>query len=208
MPKTCKSSSVFLTEHATKYGLKIIERSPNTGDVVSVRCQFCIYYGAEDSGKPRQRAKKDTKMTWTNSFRTDLYQKHHRHEHPNTWIMYQASSYDEKIKFFETKTPVGNTILRHVNQTGNPLRFDINASIVDTLIGDMFFHPDDHGEVTQKTALNLFQRKESNYEVTISNPMQFQLIVSKIAKGVSFRQIRTIMMEERMITGASNRLAR
>ena len=72
MPKAEKvkgTNARFLPEHACKYGLKIMERCPNTGDVVSVRCQFCIYFGPEtDPEKPCQRAKKTTKMAWTNSF--------------------------------------------------------------------------------------------------------------------------------------------
>jgi len=61
-------------------------------------------------------------------------------------------------------------MLSHFNSNGTSLQIDINASIVDILIGDMFFHPDNQGGVTWKTALKLFTRKGDNYQITISNP--------------------------------------
>jgi len=88
------------------YGLNVMERCRDTGEVVSVRCQFCIYFGHEtDPEKPRQYAKKTTKMAWTNVFRADQFQDHHLSEHPQEWERYQACSYDEKLKFFDSKVP-------------------------------------------------------------------------------------------------------
>ena len=92
-------------------------------------------------------------------------------------------------------------MLAHVNSNGTPLRININTSIVDTLIDDMFFHSDDQGGVTQKTALKLFVRKENYYEVTLSNPEQFQLVVAYIAKEMFFRQCEGILADIRRITG-------
>ena len=129
-----------------------------------------------------------------------MYQKHHNSEHPFAWERYQACSYDEKAKFFASKLPLENTMLAHVN-SNSTLQININTSIVDILISDMFFHPDDQGGVTQKTALKLFVRKEDCYQVTVSNPLQFQLVVAYIAKGVSFRQCESILADTRKITG-------
>src|SRR5438552_6600530 len=68
MPKAVQSQvlSRFPVEHAIACGLKVLERSPATGEVVSVRCQFCVYFDIEEGSEPRQRAKKETKKTWTN----------------------------------------------------------------------------------------------------------------------------------------------
>jgi hypothetical protein len=195
----------FPMEHVIRYGLKIMERDKDTGGVISVRCQFCIFCGREENSIS-QRTKTESKKTWTgNQWRVDLYQKHHRTAHPSIWQTYDASSYEDKVAFFENKVAFKNTILPHVNPTGTSFQFDIKASIVDTLIGDMFFHPDDHGGVTQALALKIFQRLNDNvYQVTIRNSMQFQLVVAYIARGVSFRQIEDIIAETRRITGTSN----
>ena len=66
-----------------------MERCPNTSQVVSVRCQFCVYYGPEtDPETPRQQAKKTTKKAWTNYFRVDQYQKHNKSEYSTIWTKY------------------------------------------------------------------------------------------------------------------------
>jgi len=209
MPKAGSGKGLhahFPTEHASMYGLKIMERCPNTSQVISVRCQFCIYFGPEtDPAKPRQRAAKTTKMAWTRCFRTDHYQKHLTSQHPSRWATYQACSYDEKTQFFDNKVPLESTMLAHINTNSNatPLKFKIYPPIVDTLISDMFFHPDDQGGVTQKTALKLFNRKDDHYEVVVSNPVQFELVVAYMARGISFRQCEGLVADTKAITGAS-----
>jgi len=203
-PNRKSSKPRFLTEHVSFYGLKITERCPNTSEVVSVRCQFCVYYGPEtDPEKHHQRAMKTTKMTWTNCFRADRYKEHHKSTHPFIWETYQASSYDEKLQFFDSKIPLENTILPHINagSTATALKITIHPSIIDILIGDMFFHPDDQGGVTQQVALKLFRRKEDWYEVTISNPVQFDLVVAYVARGISFRQCEGLITDTKNITG-------
>src|SRR5579862_132902 len=141
-------------------------------------------------------------MAWTNNFRADLYQKHLKFEHSSAWATYQILSEDEKLAFFDIKkVPFNNTMLPHINTSLNimPLIFLINLLIIDVLIGNMFFYPDDHGKTTQKTALKLFIRKENRYEVKISNSTQFHLIVAYIARGISFRQCEGLLNDTRKI---------
>ena len=197
----------FPMEHVVRYGLKPMECHSDTGHVVSVRCRFCVYFGREDNHDPLvkqiERTKTDTRKAWTGNWRVDLYQKHHRSAHPSIWEIYQTSSHDDKVTFFDNRLPFKATIFSHVN-VGPPLQFDIKASIVDTIVGEMFFHPDDYGGVTRKAALNLFQKKGDVYQVTVANPLQFQLVVSYIARGVSFRQCEGILADTRKIMGTSN----
>ena len=96
-------------------------------------------------------------------------------------------------------------MVRHINSSSNatPLKFSIHLSIIDTLISDMFFHPDDQGGVTQKTVQKLFNRVDDHYEVVISNPIQFELVVAFIARGISFRQCEDIVADTKAITGIS-----
>ena len=93
-------------------------------------------------------------------------------------------------------------MLPHINTDLNimPLIFLINSAIVDVLIDYMFFYSDDHDETTQKTALKLFIRKKNHYEVKISNPTQFHLIVAYIAREISFRQCEGLLNDTRRIT--------
>src|SRR5436190_19925056 len=208
MPRAAKPQAKgprFQTAHESLYGLHITERSPATAKLVSFRCQFYVYYGPEiDPTKPpRERAKKTTKKAWTNNFRADLYQDHLKSEHFSSWATYQLLTYDEKRVFFESRIPFENTMSAHINSGSNimPLTFIINSRIVEVLIGDMFFHPDDHGGTTQRAALKLFIKKEDHYEVCLSNPTQFKLIVAYIARGISFRQCEGLLDDTKRITG-------
>jgi hypothetical protein len=55
---------------------------------------------------------------------------------------------------------------------------------------DVFFHPDDHGDISHSRTLSLFKPVESEsgqaeYEVVIKNPLQFHLAVDYLARGLS-----------------------
>ena len=135
--KSRTDATHFMHEHAIKYGLRIIHHDPATGEVISVRCEFCAYLGREDKGLKRQRAKTEAKMTWTNNFRVDLYQSHLKGEHPSAWNKYQDSSYDDKVNFFERQMVGKNIMLHHVSYNIQSIHFILNPDIVDVLICDM-----------------------------------------------------------------------
>jgi hypothetical protein len=77
--------------------------------------------------------------------------------------------------------------------------------VTDTLIGDMFFHPDDQGGTTQTAALKSFKRvddgDESYYRVIIQHPTQFSLVVAYVSRRVSFRQCACILADTKRILG-------
>src|SRR5271170_8096518 len=196
-----KGSGVFQTSHTSLYGLKVMERCPSTTQVISVRCEFCVYFGVEidDTKAPRVRATKTTFMTWKRPFRVDKFQNHHKSQHASSWATYQTCSFDQQAQFFTSvRTPYANTMLAHVNSgpAATPLKFNIQPAIVDVFVGDMFFHPDDQGGTTQKNALKLFKRVDGSgidsegdhYEVVLSNRDQFKMVVRNLSRGASFLQ--------------------
>jgi hypothetical protein len=72
------------------------------------------------------------------------------------------------------------------------------------IIGEMFFYPNEQDGITRARALNLFNAEPDNpnvYSVTIKYPMQFSLIVSWLARGVSFRQAQDMFLSTQRITG-------
>ena len=81
--------------------------------------------------------------------------------------------------------------------------FKINLLIVEKVIGDMFFHPDGHDAVTRTQALKSFTLcSDSNgqYIVTIKNPLQFQLIITYLTSGLSFRQAENVLSQTKKLT--------
>ena len=71
------------------------------------------------------------------------------------------------------------------------LVFKINPSIVQEIIGDMFFHPDDHGGISRERAIQLFTRQttENEFTITIKKSTEFYIAVDFISHGLSFRQV-------------------
>jgi len=84
-----------------------------------------------------------------------------------------------------------------------PFTFDIDARIMDTIIGDMFFHPDGHAGMSHTNALRLFKCNDNanGYKVTRDNSLQFGLIVDLIAAGLSFRQVESVLNAFKARTG-------
>ena len=60
---------------------------------------------------------------------------------------------------------------------------------MDIIIGDMFFHLDDHASTSRENALRLFKFNDdiNGYKVTRDNSLQFNLIIDLIAVDLFFR---------------------
>ena len=199
----------FNIAHITEFGLKIMERDPNTKAVVSVRCQFCVFNGREElhPEKVRKRVKTDTIMSWQGTFRTDYYQKHLNSQHCTVWATYQLLSYDQKNAFFIDVKPFKETLPHHFDSsyTEPSLIFTIESPIIDIIISQMFFNPTEQDTPGQVRALKLFKRMSDvdMYEVAIKNRKQFQLCIGQISRGNSFRQIAGNLTSIKDIIGPS-----
>src|SRR5216117_658047 len=148
--KACTAN--FQEAHALEYALTITERQLDPPKaVLSVRCLFCVYIGREvkpNETRQRQQTTHEKDFKWP-SFRTELYKKHHNGQHPEAWHQYQALSFRQKLSFFDAfKERFANTIPATFGPRQTPIIFDIDAPIVDTIIGDMFFHPDDRDSMS------------------------------------------------------------
>jgi len=197
----------FQTGHPVDYALRIISHNSNTGNDMSVRCQFCVYSGREtgdEVAKKRQCLPTARVMDWNYPFRTKYYVSHHTGQHPAAWEAYQALSYSQKQSFFENKRQFSETLHHHFGSPGNPLIYIIDSLIVNVIIADMFFHPSEHGGTSQTNALKLFKNDNSGrYSLTISNRLQFQLVIDHVSTGCSFRQVARILDNTKRRTGLS-----
>ena len=102
------------------------------------------------------------------------------------------ASIDDKRAFFANKEKFQNTLHKTFGNTEEFITIAIGSRIVEKIIGDMFFHSDDHGDVTQQRALKLFKRDSNDemYKVTLKNPSHVSLAIDFIANGLSFRQVQ------------------
>ena len=195
---------LFKDSYTIDYALRITECHTLTHQVLSVRCLFCIYLGREDNpGETRLRQQTANAKDWNGRFRTEKFKNHHEGQHPNAWRRYQVASKTEKSTFFDAYIAYENTLFAKFEPAQTPFAFYIDAPIVDIIIGNMFFHPDDHDSTTHINALKLFKRNNDTdrYEVTWANSLQFGLIIDLIAAGLSFRQVESALNAIKARTG-------
>ena len=88
----------------------------------------------------------------------------------------------------------------------------MSKRIVDVIIGDMLFHPDDMDGISKARDLSLFKLCESSdddvnsgeeYSVVIKTPKRFSLLIGTIALGASFRMAARIVQLVRDESGLS-----
>ena len=207
-----KRVTPFKEAHCLGYGLEIVDRNKDNGEVNSVRCRFCIAFGKEGrtSNPTRMRRVTDNIKCFTKPFRVDNYRSHLK-THSAKWTEYQTCSAEEKISFFNT---VSNTFVstlpqpppqprKFVNTLG--VYFDIkrsenifcfDADIVKKLIGEILFDLNDVEEYSSKErALSLFKKSQDGdevYTVRIANLKQFKLAIKYFELGSSFHHVTHI----------------
>ena len=156
----------FQSKHLIEFGLKVSDVDVTTILTTSVRCEFCVYYGREQAvGQKRVRQLTTTVKYWKSPFRAENYKKHHDSQHPLQWKQYQTLDHEEKIAHFTDKLQFKDTLHSHFGSKNTPLLFNFNALIINTIIGDMFFHPDDHGGLSHVNALKSFNQNSGTIQL-------------------------------------------
>jgi hypothetical protein len=184
----------FKLNHADAYGLLIKIRDPQSSVVTSVACRFCIAFGKEESIGRKRKATSNVK--YFNTFREDHYVSHLVGQHPTKWNEYkELQSEDERNAFFtKVSTPFINTLDSHFDEEQS-FSFLVNKSIVEVIIGQLLFHPDDVDGISHEQAMSIFKRLEdesgvdnsADYTIYVNKFRQFSLCIKFIACGATFR---------------------
>jgi hypothetical protein len=127
--------------------LKISEEANKR--VMSARCNFCAFFGRakvkasdEHAGEKRQRSSRNDTKYWT-SFVSQNYRNHHESQHADLWAEYNGLSNEEKHTHFNGKANRANTLHRYLDLESDSLTFHVSAPIVNIIIADLFFRPDE-----------------------------------------------------------------
>ncbi|KAI9909924.1 hypothetical protein PsorP6_010190 [Peronosclerospora sorghi] len=192
------SRTSFQPAHELKYGLKVMHIDPATKRIVSVRCQFCVYFGKEDSGESRARKQTNRIKTWE-PFRPES-KSNHKGQQATHWSAYQALDHDAKKN---------RTLTRCISILAPAIGLCHSSSIgvIEVIIGDVFFNPDDHGSVSHQRVLVLFvpeigsDNAVQHYTVRIKNPLQFQLVTAHLSHGLYFRQVAAVLESSKLFLG-------
>jgi hypothetical protein len=178
--KKARNLYKFLKTHEARFGLCVCERDSVSGAVKSVACRFCVVFGCEEKVGAKREATGRSKYLET--FRTDHYIQHLTQQHSQNCSEYvKLNASQEKLFFNAVDVPFANTIEAHIEASGN-IRFPINSSIVEVIIGDMDFNPADIEGVTRARALSLSSSLNLNRTTT---SLMMKIILSLLGKSTS-----------------------
>ena len=214
-----KRVTAFNEGHVLAYGLTVCERDASTMTVVSVSCQFCLHFGREEKIGAKRKATANITY-FRRPFRADTYSRHMLSQHSTHWQTYCELTKEQKTVFFENEAPVvhRNTLKSHFGGSQAAVHYFANKGIVDIIIGEMLFHPDNsNDDVTKERALAIFEDvigqeederdsdlQTDSYRMIIKNPAQFQLVVDYVSAGASFRMASRIVQMTRDRTGLAS----
>lgn len=161
----------------------------HSGMITSVECRFCFVF----SRKSKPGAKRVKSTNYKNFDPIFWPEKNHTHlklEHPQRWEAYQRLSAVKKFVYFEITIPFANTIVSYVDTEKYALTFFLYQSIVEILIWDMLWSPDDVDSQTHDNAMRIFVHdlELDNFSTTAKTPLALKMTVKYAGIGLSLRQ--------------------
>jgi hypothetical protein len=210
-----KKTSPWQPAYKQKLELRVTNCNVKTFAVIEVVCSFCKYFGRQVDMANRKRTARVANQTYGLDFRADVMTKHMESQHHEKWNEYQALSPSEQLKFFNEIVSRNNMLHWYIEIDGDELTLKISNAVVDTIIGELLFRPEDEmaalkhddGEALdpniaehvarliklKRNALLLFkpyyEADDGSYIVMIKNITRFQLIIKHASHDMSFRQI-------------------
>jgi hypothetical protein len=99
------------------------------------------------------------------------------------------------MEFFETTKSV--SIECFIRMSGNILEFIVDSKIVENIIAQPFFHPNNNLDaLSLKKSMALFKKvpnTTTSYCITVKNVKQFKLALDHTSIDLSFRQTSTVI---------------
>ncbi|CAN0345641.1 unnamed protein product [Lampetra fluviatilis] len=124
------------------------ERDERGRDVVEV---------TGDSGRKRKN-RTDIKY-FTKPFLPHQYRHHLEGQHKESWMLYQTLSPDEKKSYFNGMAKRTNTLHNYMDLSTASIDYVIQNSIIETIIGDLFFRDDDEDSGDDEDAAAAIAKK-------------------------------------------------
>ncbi len=144
-----KRLSRYVKDNDVRYGLKVAYRDLKSSKVTGLQCRFYITFGREE--KVRSKCKVAiTIQGWSHPFRYDNIENHLRNHHSGQWALYQALQSSEQASLFNDMVAFKNSIKAHFLSSflgaERQIVYNIKKDIVDTIVGDMMFNPEDQDD--------------------------------------------------------------
>jgi hypothetical protein len=130
----------------------------NSTAIATTACRFCEVFGKEESEVGMKRGRSERVKYFKAPFRKENYSSHHRRMHNTQWAEYHELEPNAKKSFFDVGTISGSQTTMHAFAAPRTpqLRVLIDKDIVDAIIGEMMFHPEDMDGITRACLLESF----------------------------------------------------
>jgi hypothetical protein len=154
-----KRDTPFQAHHVDEFGLRICERAVgNSTADAKAACRFCELFGKEESEVGMKRGRSERVKYFKAPFRKENHSSHHRRKHSTQWAEYRELEPRSKKSFFDIGTiSSSQTTMNAFAAPRTPqLRALIDKDIVDVIIGEMMFHPEDMDGITRARLLESF----------------------------------------------------
>lgn len=124
-------------QQEVEFSVKVSARDTR-GDVSSVECQLCVFFGRENdaSGSTRKRKETERREMWRAPFRKKIFRSHMERQHPGHWERYRHSSRAAKLTYFNRNGGGKSTSYFEVYGVG--LVIKIGEGIVDNVVRGLF----------------------------------------------------------------------
>ena len=212
-----KKVKAFQNTWLERYGLRLTARCPKTSEALSVVCQLCESYGAEDDNNPdRKRKRTGNVCSFKKPWRIDHMKRHCETFHPSGFAAFCDLKTDQqRIDFFKPCEKYSQMKLFGASPSlqAEPIYCTIGLPIIDVIIAQLLLEPmteDDESDINfEAKVLSIFHLNNTDtdcpyYSIQISNPLRFLLIVSCVGCGILFRQCFQIILKTRETTGIGN----
>ena len=163
----------------------------------------------------RKRSRLDCVKYFKAPFRKENFSSYNKRMHSVKWTEYcELESGSKNSLFYIGSSSVSQATMHTFAGTHTLLlRALIDKDIVDIIIGNMMFHPEDMVGITRARILASFvptldypedaadAGNVSQYAIIVGNTKQFQLVAQYLAAGMSFRQVAQVMLDTKELLG-------
>ncbi len=144
--EVAKWGTQFQPNHSLDFAVERIDTSSGS----TTRCLFCVHEGREvvsvGAGSSRKRKRTNKIKYFSALFQPHKYRSHHEWQHAASWEEYQKLSKEDKAKYFDGKKKLTETLHAFIDLSKDSVMYTINASIVEVIIGELFFRKGDDAD--------------------------------------------------------------
>jgi hypothetical protein len=191
----------FQLPHALEFDLLITGHDTKSLVTLLLCCLCVCFKRAEQPGAKHQRME-NTKY-YSTPFRKENYEKHNSNQHLVEWEKYKKASKEGKMEFFETMKSI--SIKCFICMSGDILEFIVDLKIVEDIVAQLFFRPDDDLDtLSLEKSMALFKKvpdTTTSYCITVKNVKRFEFALDHTSIGLSFRQTFAVIDQHKKAFG-------